>query len=199
MVRSRASLSGLRIPPCHRLQHTAQMRLGSGIAVAQPAAAPVQPLAWELPHAVGVAIKRKKWNYFVFVKKRVSIHRHVYVCVHTCAHVKKNTSLHSGPGRRDLLSRLLLSGQRVPRCGAGSCTGWLSHGQSRARSQAGRVTCHRMPGPGQPAATTSRAGHFVPSRRWKQGQVAGGNCSTKTCRVPGLGWGPCTLGMIVPI
>ena len=34
------------------------MRLGSSVAVG--VAAPIQPLAWELPRAEGVAIKRKK-------------------------------------------------------------------------------------------------------------------------------------------
>ena len=33
-VQSLASLSGLRIQHCHKLQHRSQMRLGSGIAVA---------------------------------------------------------------------------------------------------------------------------------------------------------------------
>jgi len=39
------------------------MQLGSGIAVAvaRPAAtAPIQHLAWELPYAAGVALKRQK-------------------------------------------------------------------------------------------------------------------------------------------
>ena len=39
------------------------MRLGSGVAVAvaRPAAiAPTQPLALELPHATGAALKKKK-------------------------------------------------------------------------------------------------------------------------------------------
>ena len=39
------------------------MWLRSGIAVAvawDTAAAPVQPLAWELPYAAGVAVKKKK-------------------------------------------------------------------------------------------------------------------------------------------
>jgi len=41
-VRSLASLSGLRIWYCHKLQ------------------APIQPLAWELPCAAGVALKRER-------------------------------------------------------------------------------------------------------------------------------------------
>ena len=39
------------------------MQLGSGVAVAvvrATAAAPIQPLGWELPCALGVAVKRKK-------------------------------------------------------------------------------------------------------------------------------------------
>ena len=30
------------------------------------AVAPIQPLAWELPHATGVALKRKKKKIFFF-------------------------------------------------------------------------------------------------------------------------------------
>ena len=38
-----------------------QFRPGVAVAVAWPAAAAlIQPLAWELPHAAGVALKRKK-------------------------------------------------------------------------------------------------------------------------------------------
>ena len=43
------------------------MWLGSGVAmaVAQASApAPIQPLAWELPYATGVALKRKKMMKF---------------------------------------------------------------------------------------------------------------------------------------
>ena len=47
-VRSQASFSGLRIHCCRKLQHSSQMRLGSGVAVAS-AAALIQALAWELP------------------------------------------------------------------------------------------------------------------------------------------------------
>ena len=39
------------------------MQLRSSVAVAvvwAPDAAPIQPLAWELPHAAGAAVKRKK-------------------------------------------------------------------------------------------------------------------------------------------
>ena len=41
------------------------MWLGSGVAVAvaeASAAAPIGTLAWELPHAKGMALKRKKKN-----------------------------------------------------------------------------------------------------------------------------------------
>ena len=38
-----------------------QLRPGDAVAVAQAVgAAPIQPLAWELPHAMGAAIKRGK-------------------------------------------------------------------------------------------------------------------------------------------
>ena len=49
-VLSLASLSGLRIWCCHKLQCRSQMWLGSGIAVAvvkAEALALIQPLAWE--------------------------------------------------------------------------------------------------------------------------------------------------------
>ena len=39
------------------------MQLGSGVAVAvawAPVIAPIQPAAWELPHAAGLALKGKK-------------------------------------------------------------------------------------------------------------------------------------------
>ena len=48
---------------CCKLQCRSQMQLESGVAVAVAVAgkaAPIQPLAWELPYATGVAIKRKK-------------------------------------------------------------------------------------------------------------------------------------------
>ena len=51
----------LRIQCCHKLQYSSQMRLGSGVAVAVASvAAPIQPLAWELPYVAGAATKRKK-------------------------------------------------------------------------------------------------------------------------------------------
>ena len=57
-----ASISGLKIGHCHKLWCRFQMRLGSrGCDVGhQLTAAPIWPLAWEFPNAVGVAIKRKK-------------------------------------------------------------------------------------------------------------------------------------------
>ena len=58
-VRSLALISGLRIQHCRELCCRSQTRLGSGIAVAL-----IQPLAWELPYAIGVALKtKKKKNY----------------------------------------------------------------------------------------------------------------------------------------
>ena len=62
-VRSLALLSGLRIWCCHKLQRRLQKQLGSCVAAAVAyvaAAAPTQPLAWELPYAADVAIKEKK-------------------------------------------------------------------------------------------------------------------------------------------
>ena len=77
-VQSLASFSGLRIQRCCKRQHRSWMQLRSSIAVAgvgprlgldpvllwlwyRPAsAAPIWPLAWELPYAAGVTIKRRK-------------------------------------------------------------------------------------------------------------------------------------------
>ena len=63
-VQSLASLTGLRIWRCHKLQYTSQMRLGSGVTMAVAyrlaAAALIQLLGWEFPYAAGVALKRKK-------------------------------------------------------------------------------------------------------------------------------------------
>ena len=58
-VRSLASLSWLRIQHCCKLQQRSRMQLGFGVTVAV-AVAPIWPLPWELPHATGVALKRKK-------------------------------------------------------------------------------------------------------------------------------------------
>ena len=63
-VRALASLSGLRTRSCHELWCRSQIWLRSGIATLwlwyrAVAAAPVQPLAWEFPYAVGVALKGK--------------------------------------------------------------------------------------------------------------------------------------------
>ena len=54
---------GLRIQCCCDLQHSLQMQLGPGVAMAVTqvsAAAPIRPLGWELSYATGVAIKKKK-------------------------------------------------------------------------------------------------------------------------------------------
>ena len=67
-----ALLSGLRIWHCCKLQYRLQMQLGSHVAVAvvQPvAAATIQPLAWELPYATGVALKGKEEKRNSFNKK----------------------------------------------------------------------------------------------------------------------------------
>ena len=62
-VWSLASVSGLRIPHCHELWCSSQMRFGSGVAVAwlRPVAtALIQSIAWEPPYATSVALKRQK-------------------------------------------------------------------------------------------------------------------------------------------
>ena len=61
-VRPLASLSGLRIWRCHELWCRSQTQLGSHVTVAVcrlAAAAPIGPLAWELPYVAGVALKPK--------------------------------------------------------------------------------------------------------------------------------------------
>ena len=62
-VQSLASLSGWRILCCHELQCRSQIRLGSGVAVAvgeAGAIAPIWPLAWKFPYAMGATQKKKK-------------------------------------------------------------------------------------------------------------------------------------------
>ena len=64
-VRPLVSPSGLRIWYCYKLWHRSQMWLRSSIAVAvvqAVAKALIWPLAWELPFAAGVDIKRKQTN-----------------------------------------------------------------------------------------------------------------------------------------
>ena len=56
-VPSLASLSGLRIQCCLELQ----LRILSCFGCRRLAAAtPIQPLAWELPYAAGMALKKKR-------------------------------------------------------------------------------------------------------------------------------------------
>ena len=50
--------SGLRIQCCYELWCRSQMQFGSQVAVAV-----IRPLAWEPPHAMGVAVKRQKTKY----------------------------------------------------------------------------------------------------------------------------------------
>ena len=62
-VRSLASLSGLKIWCCRELCCRSQTQLGSGLLWlwCRPAAvAPIGPLAWKPPRAVGAALKSKK-------------------------------------------------------------------------------------------------------------------------------------------
>ena len=63
------SLSGLRIWLCRELWCRLQMRLGSTAWLwlwgRQAATAPVQPLAWEPPYAMGTAHKKKKKSIWV--------------------------------------------------------------------------------------------------------------------------------------
>ena len=55
------SFSGLRILCCYELWCRLQTRLGSQVAVAVVwAVVLIQPLAWKLPYAADVALKKKK-------------------------------------------------------------------------------------------------------------------------------------------
>ena len=58
-VQSLASLIGLRIWYSCELWRRSQIRLGSCVAVAV-AQALIRPLAWEPPHAMGVALEKIK-------------------------------------------------------------------------------------------------------------------------------------------
>ena len=62
-VQTLASLCGLRIQHCSKLQRRSQKQFRSGIAVTvtqASAAALIRPLAQELPYANGAAVKRKE-------------------------------------------------------------------------------------------------------------------------------------------
>ena len=67
-VQSLALLSGLRIQLCSKLWHRSQMRLGPCIAAV---VAPIRLLAWELPHAAGMAIIEKKLIIKHLMRKRI--------------------------------------------------------------------------------------------------------------------------------
>ena len=60
-VQSLASLSGLEIQCCHVLYRSQTwLRSCVDVAVVKAAAVvPIQPLAWELPHTMGAALKNK--------------------------------------------------------------------------------------------------------------------------------------------
>ena len=67
-VQSLALLTKLRIWLCCKLWCRSQMWLGSDNAIlwcSLALAAPILSLAWELPYAVGVAVKRKKEKIFI--------------------------------------------------------------------------------------------------------------------------------------
>ena len=62
-VKSLASLSGLRIQRCHKVQCKSQIWPESdaaGAVALSPAVAPIRPLAHALPYPMGVVIKRRK-------------------------------------------------------------------------------------------------------------------------------------------
>ena len=66
-VQSLASLSGLRIPSCHKLWRRSQMLLRDLLLLwlrcRQTAAPLIRPLVWKLPYTTGAAIKRKKKDH----------------------------------------------------------------------------------------------------------------------------------------
>ena len=84
-----ASLSRLRIQCCHELWCRLQTRHGSQVAVKWSrlvAGAPVSPLAWELPYAIGAALKtqrtkKKKKSLLLLVAQQlrnlIGIHENV--------------------------------------------------------------------------------------------------------------------------
>ena len=49
---------------------TSRTRLGSGVAVAVAAAAPIRPLAWECPYAAGAALRSKTIKKLKKIKKK---------------------------------------------------------------------------------------------------------------------------------
>ena len=74
-ARSIPGLSGLRIGPCGELWCRLQRQLRSDVAEA--AAAAIWPLAWILPYATGVALRRqkkeKKKNFVHKERKKLTI------------------------------------------------------------------------------------------------------------------------------
>ena len=56
-LRSQASLSGLRILCCHKL---AQISCCCGCGVGPAVVPPILPLAWKVPYAAGVALRKKQ-------------------------------------------------------------------------------------------------------------------------------------------
>ena len=63
-VQSLALHSGLWILHCREPWCRLQMHVGSRAAVT---VAPIKPLAWKFPQAVGVALKRKKKSAFLYL------------------------------------------------------------------------------------------------------------------------------------
>ena len=52
------------------------------VAVGRPvAAAPIQHLAWELPYATGVGLKRKKIYIYMYVCIYAYTHMHIYIYI----------------------------------------------------------------------------------------------------------------------
>ena len=83
-VRALASLSGLRVRRCRELWCRLQTRLGSRVLWLwrrPEATAPIQPLAWEPPHAAGTAqeLPKKTKNKKIKINLHLNTKNHLGV------------------------------------------------------------------------------------------------------------------------
>ena len=87
-VWSLVSLNGLRIPCCCELQHRSQTHLDPALLWLwhrPEAAAPIRPLAWELKHGTGMALKKKKRKKKKKKTKKPEVsleHHHIHLWSH---------------------------------------------------------------------------------------------------------------------
>ena len=73
-------LSGLSFPCCCKLWRRSQVQLRSGVAAAEP----IQVLAWELPYAWSMAVKKKKKKCHNIIFLFRSIYGGTYLFIHVC-------------------------------------------------------------------------------------------------------------------